>query len=85
MTKKETAMALLKMASAGEVREACAKDVHPEFRHHNAYYQGDRQTLLERMEENAKQVPQKGHETLRGPEDGNLVAVHGRVADWLAP
>ena len=31
------------------------------------------------MEENAQQFPDKTYETLRVLEDGNLVAVHGKV------
>jgi predicted SnoaL-like aldol condensation-catalyzing enzyme len=31
------------------------------------------------MEENAQEYPDKAYETLRVLEDGDLVAVHGRV------
>jgi predicted SnoaL-like aldol condensation-catalyzing enzyme len=80
MSKKEIAESFLKLASSGKVREAYAKHVHPQFRHHNAYFKGDRQSLLAGMEENAKQFPGKTYETLRALEDGDLVAIHGRVA-----
>jgi len=83
MNKKEIAPSFLLLASSGKVREAYEKYVHPEFRHHNAYYKGDRETLLVGMEENAKQFPDKKYETLRVLEDGDLVAVHGKVT--LAP
>ena len=79
MTKKDIAITFLKMASSGKVREAYEKYVHPNFTHHNAYYKGDRETLLVGMEENAKQFPDKKYETLRVLEDGDLVAVHGKV------
>ena len=83
MSKKDIAISFLKLASSGNVREAYEKFVHPNFIHHNAYYKGDRETLLVGMEENAKQFPNKKYETLRTLEDGDLVAVHGKVT--LAP
>ena len=79
MTKKDIATSFLKMVSSGKVREAYEKYVHSDFIHHNAYYKGDRETLLVGMEENAKQFPNKKYETLRVLEDNNLVAVHGKV------
>ena len=79
MTKKEIAESFLKLASSGKVREAYARHVHPEFRHHNAYFKGDRESLLVAMEKNAKQFPGKAYQTLRALEDGDLVAIHGRI------
>jgi predicted SnoaL-like aldol condensation-catalyzing enzyme len=79
MTKKQSAESFLKLASAGRVREAYEEYVHPNFIHHNAYYKGDRQTLLNGMAENAQQFPNKKYETLRTLEDGDLVTVHGKV------
>lgn len=79
MNKKGIAESFLKLASSGQARQAYAKYVHPKFIHHNPYFKGDRESLLVGMEENAKQFPNKTYETLRSLEDGNLVAVHGRV------
>jgi predicted SnoaL-like aldol condensation-catalyzing enzyme/quinol monooxygenase YgiN len=81
MSKKETATEFLKLASSGKVKEAYDKYVHPDFKHHNAYYKGDRETLLKGMEENAKQFPNKKYETLRTLEDRDLVTVHGKVSN----
>jgi len=83
MNNKEIATTFLQMASSGKVTEAYEKFVHTDFIHHNAYYKGDRETLMKGMEENAKQFPDKTYKTLRALEDGNLVAVHGKVV--LAP
>ena len=79
MNKKDIAESFLKLASSGQVREAYNKYIHPNFRHHNAYFKGDRESLLIGMEENAKQFPNKSYETLRVLEDGDLVAIHGKV------
>lgn len=79
MTKKEIAESFLKMASSGQVREAFAWHVHPQFCHHHAYFEGDRDSLLRGMEENARQFPEKTYHTLRAVEEGDLVVIHGRV------
>jgi predicted SnoaL-like aldol condensation-catalyzing enzyme len=79
MNKKEIAISFLHLASSGEVRKACEQFIHPQFRHHNAYFKGDRESFMKAMEENAQQFPDKTYETLRVLEDGHLVAVHGKV------
>lgn len=79
MSNKEIAGTFLQLASAGHVREAYEKYVHPDFRHHNAWFKGDRETLLVGMEDNARQFPDKQYETLRSLEDGDLVTIHGKV------
>ena len=79
MNKKEIATNFLKLASSGKVKEAYEKYIHPDFIHHNAYFQGDRESLFKGMKENAEQFPKKKYETLRALEDGDLVAVHGKV------
>lgn len=83
MNKKEIASSFLVLASSGNVVEAYEKHVHPQFRHHNAYFKGDRESLQKAMEENAREFPDKVYETIHALEDGDLVAVHGKVT--LAP
>lgn len=80
MRKKDIAESFLKLASSGRVREAYDNCVHPDFRHHNAYFKGDRQSLLAGMEESAQNFPDKRYDTLRALEEGELVAIHGKVA-----
>lgn len=89
MNKKEIAASFLKLAASGKVKEAYEQFVHSEFRHHNVWFKGDRESLLLAMEENAVQFPHKEFEILRSIEDGELVAVHGRVrltpkGSWIA-
>src|SRR5436190_22370177 len=89
MNKKEMAISFLRLASSGNVRKAYETYVHPDFRHHNPYFPGDRASLLAGMEENAATFPQKEFEAERALEDGDLVAVHGRVrrtpgGAWIA-
>jgi len=79
MSKKAIAETFLKLASSGRVREGYEQFVDPEFRHHNAYFMGDRESLLVAMEENSRQFPDKTYETLRALEDNDHVAIHGKV------
>src|SRR5947209_10564558 len=79
MTKKDLAISFLRLASSGNVRQAYETYVHADFRHHNPYFPGDRASLLAGMEENAVKFPKKEFEALRALEDGDLVAVQGRV------
>jgi predicted SnoaL-like aldol condensation-catalyzing enzyme len=52
--------------------------VHPQFSHHNPYFKGD-ENLLTGMEESGVQFPKKIFEAVRVLEDGDFVAVHGKV------
>ncbi|MEH6682714.1 MAG: nuclear transport factor 2 family protein [Sediminicola sp.] len=79
MTKKEIAQDFLKLASKGQSSKAFELYVSGDFKHHNAWFKGDGQTLMIAMEENAKKTPDKVFEIQRALEDGNLVAVHSRV------
>src|SRR5918994_5970210 len=79
MTRKEAAISFLTLVAAGRVRDAYAKHIADGFLHHNAYFPGDRQSLLTAMEDNARQNPNKRLDVLRALEDGDLVAVHSHV------
>ena len=78
-SKKDIAVSFLQLASSGNVRQAFHKYVHPQFSHHNPYFKGDRESLLTGMEESAVQFPKKVFEVVRTLEDGDFVAVHGKV------
>ncbi len=69
MSNKERAISFLRLASSGNVREAYETYIHPDFRHHNPYFPGDRASLLAAMEENAATFPQKEFEAVRALED----------------
>lgn len=79
MTKKEIATKFLELAASGEVDEAYEMYVHPDFFHHNVYFKGDRESLRLAMKEAHVQSPNKSYEAKRTIEEGDLVAVHGRV------
>jgi predicted SnoaL-like aldol condensation-catalyzing enzyme len=78
-TRKNAAVSFLQLAASGRAREAFAKHVSTDFRHHNPYFAGDAQSLMTAMDENARQNPDKRLDVLRTLEDGDLVAVHSYV------
>ncbi|UOF00642.1 nuclear transport factor 2 family protein [Bdellovibrio reynosensis] len=79
MTKKEIAISFLKEAASGDVKSAYDKFVAPGFIHHNQYFKGDRQSLLQAMEEANKVSPNKSIEVKYSYEDGNTVICHSLV------
>jgi len=79
MNNKEIAQQFLKLTASGASREAFDLYVSDQFIHHNAFFKGDRNTLMLAMEENATINPNKIFEIQRALEDGDLVAVHSRV------
>ena len=76
---KDAATKFLRLAASGDVERAFDAYVSPDFRHHNPYFRGDAQSLASAMVENGKQNPQKRLHVERVIEEGDLVAVHGRV------
>jgi hypothetical protein len=42
MTKKESAVAFLRMVADGQIKEAYQKFISSDFIHHNPYFKGDR-------------------------------------------
>lgn len=76
---KEIAVRFLEMAASGEVREAYANFVGPGFRHHNPFFEGTAEPLMQGMEENARQNPKKVLEVKRAIAEGDFVAVHSHV------
>ena len=79
MTKKDIAKDFLELASSGKVREAYEKYVHEDFKHHNAYFKGDRESLMKAMEGAHRETPNKFLEVKHVLEDDALVAVHSHV------
>jgi predicted SnoaL-like aldol condensation-catalyzing enzyme len=79
MTKKDIAHHFLTLCAKGESREAFQLYVAHEFKHHNAFFKGDRESLMIAIEESAISNPNKVFEIQRILEDENLVAVHSKV------
>lgn len=77
-TNKEIAINFLKLASTGKLDEAYSK-VSPDFRHHNAYFAGDAESLKKGMAEAHKKFPNTTLEVKHVFEGDDMVAVHSRV------
>jgi predicted SnoaL-like aldol condensation-catalyzing enzyme len=76
---KEIAKDFLILCARGDSREAFKKYAASNFKHHNAYFKGDADTLMIAMEDNAKETPDKVFNIQRALEDGDEVAVHSHI------
>lgn len=79
MHDRDIATTFLQMCSRGQVRDAYDRYVAPGFVHHNAWFPGDRQSLLEAMERSAAAEPNKSFEVKQVVEGGGRVAVHSHL------
>jgi predicted SnoaL-like aldol condensation-catalyzing enzyme len=79
MTRKEAAVSMLKMASAGDIDAAYAKWVAPTFIHHNQYFKGDRESLKSAMAQAHATSPNKLIDVKQVFEDGEFVITHSLV------
>ena len=76
---RDIARSFLTLVAAGHVREAYDRHVSPDFRHHNPFFRGDRESLLRAMEENAVKHPHKELEIKTALEDGDMAMIFSRV------
>jgi len=79
MTRRDSAVKFLTMASSGQVEDAYATFIAPEFIHHNPYFKGDRESLKSGMVDAHRTSPNKLFEVKRVFEDGDFVITHSRV------
>jgi predicted SnoaL-like aldol condensation-catalyzing enzyme len=71
----DIATEFLRMAAAGNVREAYARHVSEAFVHHNPYFPADREALLAGMEQSAAAEPNKAFTVMQAIASGDRVAV----------
>lgn len=79
MTNKEIAVAFLKSAGMGNTSEAYERYVADNFRHHNQYFKGDRQSLKDAMQEDHEENPNISIDVFQVIEETNKVVTHSRV------
>ena len=65
----------LSMCARGEVRAAYDRFTSADFVHHNAWFPGDRESLLKAMEDSASTEPNKSFEVKQVIEGGDREAV----------
>ena len=78
-SKTDIATEFLELCAGGRVREAYEKHVAADFRHHNAWFPGDRQSLLDGMEQSAQAEPNKSFTVMQAIESGDRVALLSRL------
>lgn len=78
-SRKEKAVDFLKLVASGSVREGFAHYISVDFRHHNPFFQGDAESIMLAMEENAAQNPDKVFDVKLALEEEDYVAVHSHV------
>lgn len=74
-SKRAIATEFLQMCARGDVRAAFERHVAPDFTHHNAYFAGDRESLLLAMEQSAQMEPNKAFDIKQVIEGEDRVAV----------
>lgn len=79
LSHKEKAVSFLQLVASGKVREAYQQYVGPGFRHHNPYFPGDADSLMQAMEDNAAQNPDKTLEVKQAIQEGDTVTVYSHV------
>ena len=75
MDNRDIATTFLQMCSRGQVREAYERYVSHDFVHHNAWFPGDRQSLMDAMEQSAAAEPNKSFAVKQVVEGGDRIAV----------
>lgn len=76
---KDRAVSFLQLVASGKVDEAYQKYIDQGFRHHNAYFRGDADSLMTAMKENAVENPNKVLEVKLVIEEGEMVMVHSHI------
>jgi len=75
MDNRDIAVTFLQMCARGEVREAYGRHVAEAFVHHNAWFPGDRESLLLAMEQSAAKEPNKSFQPKQVVDGGDRIAV----------
>lgn len=78
-SKTDIATEFLTWCASGRVQEAYDRHVAADFRHHNAWFPGDRQSLLDGMAQSAKAEPNKSFTVMQAIESADRVAVLSRL------
>jgi predicted SnoaL-like aldol condensation-catalyzing enzyme len=79
MTNKEIAVDFLHICALKSPKDAFDKYVHAKFKHHNQYFKGDRDSLVNAMIENDKTHPNKSFTVRQVYETDDRVAVYSHV------
>jgi len=76
---RDIAISFLQRVAAGQVRSAYEEYVASNFRHHNPFFPGDRESLRQAMEESATRNPDRELEVKIVLAEGDLVATCSHI------
>lgn len=76
---KDKAVSFLQLVASGKVDEAYKLYISADFRHHNPFFRGDADSLMQAMKENAEINPDKTLEVKHVIVEGEMVVVHSHV------
>lgn len=76
---KDTAVTFLNMIMDGRIREAFSKFVGERFEHHNPYFDGSARALMQGMEANEQQNPEKTLKIKRVITEDEFVVIHSHL------
>ena len=79
MSQQRKAVEFLQMCAMQNPADAFAKYVNPNFKHHNQYFAGDKDTLMNAMIEADKTNPNKSFTIKQVYETDDRVAVYSHV------
>jgi predicted SnoaL-like aldol condensation-catalyzing enzyme len=79
MTLKDIGKDFLTFCAFGNSKKAFKLYAGKGFKHHNAYFKGDADSLMLAMEESHKANPNKVFEVKQIIQDGNLVVLHSYI------
>lgn len=79
---KAKAQSFLRLVATGQVEQAYASCIAPTFRHHNAYFADDRESLKAGMIAAAATRPDKSIEIKRVIGEGDFVITHSHVRQF---
>lgn len=78
-TRKEIAVDFLTLCAFGNPKNAFDLYVGNNFKHHNPYFKGDKQSLMVAMEESTKTNPNKIFEIKQIIEGEDFIALHSFI------
>lgn len=79
MTNKDIAIQFLQTCALKSPKSAFAEFTNPNFKHHNQYFPGDRDSLMNAMIEADKSEPNKSFTVKQVFETGDRVALYSHV------
>lgn len=79
MENKDKSISFLKLAGMGHTEKAFKEFIAPNFTHHNQYFKGTRDSLIEAMDKDHKSNPNISIQVKHSYSDKNTVITHSLV------